>query len=180
FALPKVSAADAGKAVAFFPGSSVGNFDHLQAIDFLYNLARTIGSGGGLVIGVDRKKDEKILKAAYDDSAGVTASFNKNILVHINRELGGTFDVDAFDHLALYNDDLGRIEMHLVSNRDQIVTLGKQSFVFKQGEKIHTENSYKYHVAEFQELAAKAGFKPINVWTDSEELFSVYYFEVAP
>jgi dimethylhistidine N-methyltransferase len=179
FELPKAANASGGKAVAFFPGSSIGNFNHAQAIDFLSNLARTIGAGGGLVIGVDLKKDEKILNTAYDDSAGVTAAFNKNVLAHINRELQGSFDLESFNHLAFYNSDLGRIEMHLVSNRDQTVIIGEKTFQFQQGERIHTENSYKYHVTEFQELAAKAGFNVVDVWTDTDQLFSVHYFEAA-
>jgi dimethylhistidine N-methyltransferase len=179
FELPKENNANAGKAVAFFPGSSIGNFDRSQSVDFLSNLALTIGPRGGLVIGVDLKKDEKTLTAAYDDAAGVTAAFNKNILAHINRELQGSFDLEAFDHLALYNSELGRIEMHLVSNREQSVVLGSQIVKFKKGEKIHTENSCKYHVTEFQDLAVKAGFKPIDVWTDLDQLFSVHYFEVS-
>jgi L-histidine N-alpha-methyltransferase len=133
-----------------------------------------------LIIGVDLKKDEKVLTAAYDDSAGVTAAFNKNVLAHINRELKGSFDLEAFDHLALYNSELGRIEMHLVSNQDQSVVLGSQVVEFKKGEKIHTENSCKYHVPEFQDIAVKAGFKPIDVWTDLDQMFSVHYFEVSP
>ena len=178
FALPTLQDADPGKAVAFFPGSSIGNFDHTQAIVFLANIAKTIGPGGGLVIGVDLKKDEKILNDAYDDSAGVTAAFNKNLLAHINRELNSTFDLEAFNHLAFYNTDAGRIEMHLVSDRDQSVKISTQTIEFHQGEKIHTENSYKYHVTEFQELAIKAGFEPVDVWTDADQLFSVHYFEV--
>jgi dimethylhistidine N-methyltransferase len=180
FELPKKDKANTGKAVAFFPGSSIGNFDQSQTADFLSNLAQTIGSGGGLIIGVDLKKDEKVLTAAYDDSAGVTAAFNKNVLAHINRELKGSFDLEAFDHLALYNSELGRIEMHLVSNQDQSVVLGSQVVEFKKGEKIHTENSCKYHVPEFQDIAVKAGFKPIDVWTDLDQMFSVHYFEVSP
>ncbi len=178
FLLPEGTDVSAGKAVAFFPGSSIGNFDHEQAIDFLRNIAKTIGRGGGLLIGVDLKKDEKILNAAYNDSAGVTAAFNKNLLTHINRALDGTFDLDAFDHHAFYNHDEGRIEMHLISLEDQSVRIGEQTIPFHKDESIYTESSYKYHVLEFQELAIKAGFKPIHVWTDADQLFSVHYFEI--
>ncbi len=164
--------------VAFYPGSSIGNFDPEHASSFLLNLAQTIGQGGGLLIGVDRKKDVEILNKAYDDSAGVTASFNKNLLIRINRELDANFDLEKFSHRACYNDTLGRVEMHLVSEVDQSVMINDHLFSFWQGESIHTESSYKYSIAEFQQLAHGAGFKAIEVWTDAQELFSVYYFEV--
>jgi len=177
FKLPAMTDENSGKAVVFFPGSSIGNFDHVQAVDFLANSARIVGPGGGLLIGVDLKKDEKILNAAYNDSAGVTAAFNKNLLSHINRVLDVSFDLDAFDHHAFYNNEEGRIEMHLISRRDQSVRIGGQTITFHEGEHIHTENSYKYDVVEFQALATKAGFEPVQVWMDSEQLFSVHYLE---
>ncbi len=179
FTLPAIKSQNPGKAVVFFPGSSIGNFNHVQAVEFLSNSANIIGQGGGLVIGVDLKKDEQVLNEAYDDSAGVTAAFNKNLLVRINEELGGNFDIDTFDHRGFYNADKGRIEMHLVSRRDQSVNIQGQTIDFKKDESIHTENSYKYDVLEFQELAKKAGFEPIQVWTDPGHLFSVHYLEVA-
>ncbi|MGA0394164.1 MAG: L-histidine N(alpha)-methyltransferase [Rhodospirillales bacterium] len=179
FELPAIKAAENGKAVVFFPGSSIGNFDQEGAVDFLANAASLVGSGGGLVIGVDLKKDTAVLNAAYDDAAGVTAAFNLNLLTRINRELNGTFDVSSFSHRAFYNEDLGRIEMHLVSSRVQTAKVGGKPFKFIAGETIHTENSYKYTVDEFQEIGRKAGFRPVQAWTDRDNLFSVHYFETA-
>jgi dimethylhistidine N-methyltransferase len=163
-----------GPRVAFFPGSSIGNFDPLGAVDFLAAVAELVGPGGFLLIGVDLKKDRARLNAAYNDAAGVTAAFNRNLLARINRELGADFDLAAWRHLAFYDEDLGRIEMHLVSERAQTVRLAGETFDFAAGETLHTENSYKYTVEELQQLAAEAGFQPEAVWTDSEGLFSVH------
>ncbi|MCU0833936.1 MAG: L-histidine N(alpha)-methyltransferase [Chromatiaceae bacterium] len=163
-----------GPRVAFFPGSSIGNFDPPGAVDFLAAVAGLVGPGGFLLIGVDLKKDRARLNAAYNDAAGVTAAFNRNLLARINRELGADFDLAAWRHLAFYNEDLGRIEMHLVSERAQTVRLDGETFDFTAGETLHTENSYKYTVEELQQLAAEAGFQPEAVWTDSEGLFSVH------
>lgn len=168
-----------GKTVAFFPGSSLGNFHHHEAVEFLRNTANVVGPGGGLVIGIDLKKDVDILNAAYSDSAGVTAAFNLNLLVRINDELGGTFNVDAFTHHAFYNEAKGRIEMHIVSPKEQTVCVGGKEIHFNEGETIHTENSYKYDIDEFQELAHEAGFESAQVWTDPGRLFSVHYLEAA-
>jgi uncharacterized SAM-dependent methyltransferase len=137
-----------------------------------------VGPGGGLLIGADRKKEETILHAAYNDGAGVTAAFNLNLLTRINAELGGNFDVDGFRHEALYNAVDGRIEMHLVSLRDQTMQVGGHQFSFAEGETIHTENSHKYEIEEFQALAGEAGFVSKAVWSDAEDLFSIYYLEV--
>jgi dimethylhistidine N-methyltransferase len=167
--------AGSGNHVAFFPGSSLGNFTHEWAVDFLAGIAETIGSGGGLLIGIDLKKDKAILEAAYDDAQGVTAAFNMNLLVRLNAEFGSDFDLDSFRHKAMYNDDIGRIEMHLMSLKDQTVTLDGKSFKFAEGETIHTENSYKYGIEEFQALAGRAGFTPVKVWTDADDLFSIHY-----
>ena len=144
FEVPDAVAGAAGRRVVFFPGSSLGNFAPNEATTFLAGAAHVAGPGGGLLIGVDLKKDQTILDAAYNDAAGVTAAFNLNLLVRINRELGGTFDVDTFRHHAFYNAEAGRIEMHLVSAKDQTAVVSGQSFVFREGETIHTENSYKY------------------------------------
>lgn len=165
-----------GRRVAFFPGSSVGNFEPEEARRFLAFLAQTVDVGGGLLIGVDLKKDPAVLDAAYNDAAGATAAFNLNLLVRMNRELQADFDLDGFAHHAFYNPDHGRIEMHLVSCRDQRVRMRGHRFFFRAGESIHTENSYKYTVAEFAALAAAAGFRQQAVWTDPAELFSVQYF----
>ncbi len=166
------------KKVAFFPGSSIGNFDPEAARLFLKRLATVVGPHGGLLIGVDLKKDVKTLHAAYNDAQGVTAAFNLNLLDRINRELGANFDLETFRHWAFYNEARGRIEMHLGSLRNQDVSVAGQRFHFERDETIHTENSYKYRVVEFQQLASDAGFCPEDVWTDSARRFSVHYFSV--
>ncbi len=165
-----------GTHVAFFPGSSIGNFDPDAAVDFLASIAELVGPGGYLLIGVDLKKDKAILEAAYDDAAGVTAQFNLNVLARINRELEGDFDLAAWQHRALYDTELGRIEMHLVSRCTQTVTVGQARFSFAEGESIHTENSYKYTRDEFIRLAARAGFQSEALWVDAEQLFSVHLY----
>ena len=169
-----------GRRVAFFPGSSVGNFEPEDARRFLSFLADTVGVGGGLLIGVDLKKDSAVLDAAYNDAAGATAAFNLNLLARMNRELRADFDLDGFAHHAFYNPERGRVEMHLVSCRDQHVRIQGQRFSFHAGESIHTENSYKYTVAEFAALAAAAGFRQEAVWTDPLNLFSVQCFSAVP
>ncbi len=161
--------------IGFFPGSTIGNFDHAGAADFLATVADMVGGGGALLIGVDLKKDEDILVRAYDDAQGVTAAFNRNVLERINRELGGCFDIETFRHRALYNGAEGRIEMHLVSEKDQTVTVYDRDFTFTEGETIHTEDSYKYHIEEFSNLAAGAGFRSARTWVDGDGLFSLHY-----
>jgi len=175
--------APVGPRVAFFPGSSIGNFDPPAAVDFLAAVAELVGPGGFLLIGVDLKKDRARLDAAYNDAAGVTAAFNLNLLTRINRELGADFDLGAWQHRAYYNEALGRIEMHLASTLAQTVRVAGESFAFAAGETIHTENSYKYGIDEFQGLATRAGFGPEAVWTDADGLFSVHLLrtpEVGP
>jgi len=172
-----------GPRVAFFPGSSIGNFDPPAAVDFLAAVAELVGPSGFLLIGVDLKKERARLDAAYNDAAGVTAAFNLNLLTRINRELGADFDLAAWQHRAYYNEALGRIEMHLASTLAQTVRVAGESFAFAAGETIHTENSYKYGIDEFQGLATRAGFRPAAVWTDAGGLFSVHLLrtpEVAP
>ena len=159
---------------AFFPGSSIGNFEPDAAIDLLLRIGKLLGVNGRLLIGVDLKKDTARLEAAYDDEQKVTAEFNLNLLRRINRELSADFNLDAFSHHAFYNDDAGRIEMHLVSSRKQSVTIGDHQFDFSAGERIHTENSYKYSIEEFEQLADGAGFITEQVWTDDEQLFSIH------
>lgn len=159
--------------VAFFPGSSIGNFDPDDAIELLKRVAQMVATNGHLLIGVDLKKDIDILNAAYNDAAGITAEFNLNLLARIRNELDSDIDLDAFRHSAFYNRDRGRIEMHLVSNRSQRVRVEDKLFEFDEGETIHTENSYKYTIDEFAELAAAAGFEQQRVWTDDAKLFSV-------
>lgn len=162
----------------FFPGSSIGNFEPEEARQFLTRIAVLLGPGSGLLIGVDLKKGATLLNAAYNDGQGITAAFNLNLLQRINRELEGNFDLASFEHHALYNAARGRVEMHLVSLKDQAVTVSNQTFPFQAREMLHTENSYKYSIEEFQQLASSAGFQPQRVWTDRENLFSVHYLSL--
>ena len=159
---------------AFFPGSSVGNFEPAQAAELLQRVGEHLGVGGRLLIGVDLKKDPATLERAYDDAAGVMAAFNLNLLTRINRELAADFDLAAFRHRAVYNQSVGRIEMHLVSEQAQTVTVAGRRFEFAAGESIHTESSYKYSISNFQALAAWAGYHAEQVWTDDDGLFSVH------
>jgi dimethylhistidine N-methyltransferase len=159
---------------SLFTGSTIGNFSPEEAMGFLRHAARRLSGGGALVIGADLRKDPRLLHAAYNDSAGVTAAFNLNLLTRINRELDGTFDVSAFDHYAFYNPIERRIEMHLVSRRPQRVSISGRSFYFGTGESIHTENSYKFDVDGFRDMARRAGFVPEAVWLDDERWFSVH------
>jgi dimethylhistidine N-methyltransferase len=163
---------------AFFPGSSIGNFDPQHAQALLERVANSLEKEGKLLVGVDLKKESDVLNAAYNDKQGVTAAFNLNLLDRINRELDGNFDLANFYHHAFYNETQGRVEMHLVSLAQQQVSVGKQDFEFSAGESIHTESSYKYSVSQFHQLAAKAGFKPVKSWTDEQHLFSVHCLQV--
>ena len=178
FSLPSDLSSPRLQRTAFFPGSTIGNLDPPEAVAFLKRIVGVVGPGGALLLGVDLKKDPAVLHAAYNDAAGVTAEFNLNLLYRMNRELGADFDLAAFRHWAFYNEPLGRIEMHLVSLRDQTVRLGERSIAFGQGETVHTENSYKYSVDETHRLAAKAGFRSGPTWTDADRLFSVHYLTV--
>ncbi|MGZ8210940.1 MAG: L-histidine N(alpha)-methyltransferase, partial [Burkholderiales bacterium] len=149
-----------------------------EARTFLTNVASVAGRGGAMLVGVDLKKDASVLHAAYNDARGVTAAFNLNVLRRINDELGADFDLSTFEHRAFYDEDEGRVEMHLVSTRRQTVTIGARRFHFDAGESIHTENSYKYSVEEFQSLAKEAGFHAEHCWVDPERLFSIHYLTV--
>lgn len=162
------------RRVAYFPGSTIGNFDHAQARHFLRQVSR-VCQDGGLLVGVDLKKDFNILHRAYNDAQGVTAQFNKHILERMNQELAASFQVQNFGHYAFYNPARSRVEMHLVSLKKQMAHLGQQEISFERGESIWTESSYKYTLAEFAQLAADAGFTVAQVWTDPRELFSVQY-----
>ncbi|MDX1695591.1 MAG: L-histidine N(alpha)-methyltransferase, partial [Ketobacteraceae bacterium] len=166
------------KRVVFFPGSTIGNFDPVSAREFLKKLARTARKGGGLLIGVDLIKDRSVLLDAYNDSRGITAAFNKNLLQRINNELQGNFDLRAFNHRSLYNEDHDRIEMHLVSLTEQTVAIDGQAFHFDTNESIHTENSHKYSVDSFTGMAADAGFGLVDYWCDPKDWFAIFYFEV--
>jgi L-histidine Nalpha-methyltransferase len=166
------------RRVVYFPGSTIGNFTPTEADTLLRNVADLCGRGGALLIGVDLKKDVAVLDAAYNDAAGVTARFNLNLLARMNRELGADFDLNGFTHKAVYNDELGRVEMHLISARDQRVQLGNEVISFAAGETIHTENSHKYTIGEFGGMAARSGFRPAGLWTDTDHWFSVQLYEV--
>ena len=174
----KLETIAAERRVVYFPGSTIGNLTVSEALAFLGNARTVAGRGGGMLVGVDLKKNPAILHAAYNDAQGVTAAFNLNLLHRINRELGADFDIAAFEHRAHYAADLGRIEMHLVSRRSQSVSVAGRTFAFAAGETIHTENSYKYAVEEFQSLARQAGFEPARVWVDPLHLFSIHYLAV--
>lgn len=177
-ALPEIGRLGTLRRAIYFPGSTIGNFTVPESLEFLRNARRLAGPGGAMLVGVDLKKDHDVLHAAYNDAQGVTAAFNLNLLARINRELGADFDLSAFRHHAFYNAQGGRIEMHLVSLKGQRVTLCGRRFDIRAGETIHTENSYKYSIAEFQELARAAGFEPEACWTDPQQLFAVHYLAV--
>ena len=168
----------ARRTVGYYPGSTIGNFRREDACAFLAQIADTVGGDGGLLIGVDLKKDVDVLKAAYDDAEGVTAAFNKNLLRRMNRELGATFDPAAFEHQVLWNEARGCIESHLRSTTAQSVSVAGESFAFEKGETIHTEDSHKYTLDEFSSLAARAGFDVESVWTDEQSYFSVQHCTV--
>jgi dimethylhistidine N-methyltransferase len=160
--------------VVFYPGSTIGNFQPSEAKDFLGMLSEFMVPGGGLIIGVDLQKEQDIIEAAYNDSEGITAAFNKNILLRLNRELAGDFGLDNFTHRTFYNEEKGRLEMYLQSQCKQTVHLADTSIDFQEGETIHTENSYKYSLEGFQSLAAD-WFTVEKVWMDEKELFSLQY-----
>lgn len=167
------------KRVAFYPGSTIGNFDPEDAREFLSQIRNMVGDDGGLLIGVDLEKDKHILDAAYNDADGYTEAFNLNILNNVNSHLGTEIDSSLFTHYARYNQEMSRIEMHLVSTASQQLSVADIQLEFFDGESIHTENSYKFTVDSFQKLAQAAGFTAAKVWTDDEELFSVHYLKAA-
>jgi L-histidine Nalpha-methyltransferase len=169
----------AERRVVHFPGSTIGNFDPPDADALLRHIAQLVGPGGGLLLGVDLRKDPAILEPAYNDAAGTTAAFNRNLLARINRELGGDFDLARFRHLSFFNIERSRIEMHLVSAADQVVHIGGRTFTFRTGESIRTENSYKYDVAELIERAAACGLQAEETWTDENRYFAVLYLSAA-
>ncbi|MBI2317834.1 MAG: L-histidine N(alpha)-methyltransferase, partial [Betaproteobacteria bacterium] len=173
-ALPEFVGAPIARKAVFFPGSTIGNFTPEEALEFLRRTRSLAGAGGALLVGVDLKKDKAVLDAAYDDSQGVTAQFNLNLLRRINRELGGDFQLARFAHRAFYDDAKGRIEMHLESLYAQFVRIAGRRFDFAPGETIHTEISCKYTAAEFIELARDARFESKKVWTDERQMFSVH------
>ena len=164
-----------GARVIYFPGSTIGNFSKREARLFLHRLYNQVHGKGGLLIGLDLKKDPDVLRRAYNDREGVTAEFNLNLLRRLNREAAGEFDLDAFRHEAVWNEEQGRVEMYLASLKDQDVRLDGQTIHFQNGERICTEYSCKYSLEEFADLAALAGFRVSRVWTDPRSYFSVQY-----
>jgi dimethylhistidine N-methyltransferase len=165
------------RRVVFFPGSTIGNLERAARLRLMSAFASHAGDGGRLLIGYDLEKDEDVLRAAYNDREGVTAEFNRNLLRRINRELDGTFDLGAFVHDAPWMEERKRIEMHLVSVRDQTVQVCGRSFAFREGERIHTENSHKFTPDEFDAEASNAGFAPVERWTDERDWFCVGLYE---
>src|SRR5437667_6974498 len=164
--------------VVYFPGSTIGNFEPNEAMEFLRRIANVCRENGGLLIGVDLKKDRHVIEAAYNDRAGITAQFNLNLLARMNREVGADFDLDQWRHRAIYNSSAGRIEMYLISEIDQFVHLDEHKFHLRRGEKITTEYSYTYAKEEFAARAAQVGFEFVRMWTDNARLFGVFYFMV--
>jgi dimethylhistidine N-methyltransferase len=165
---------DGHACLGFFPGSTIGNFTRTEAVLFLRAARRLLGEKAMFLIGADIEKPLDILLPAYNDEAGVTAAFNLNLLARINRELGGTFDLDAFEHEAIYNEPEARIEMHLRSLRDQYAFAAGRRFLFCEGETIHTENSHKYSISKFRWIAARGGWRTLMSWTDENGLFSLH------
>jgi dimethylhistidine N-methyltransferase len=178
FELPEDAKA-APARTGFFPGSTIGNFEPHEASAFLRNAANILGRGATLIIGVDLIKAAEVLNAAYNDSAGVTAQFNLNLLTRINRELGGTFHLDTFEHHAFYNRERHRVEMHLASLKRQRVKVAGDTVDFRAGETIHTENSYKYSVESLAALARGVGWLPVGSWADARKYFSIQAFAFA-
>jgi dimethylhistidine N-methyltransferase len=172
FDLP--DAAQTMPRVGFFPGSTIGNFEPHEAAAFLRHAGRILGPGAAFIVGVDLVKDTQVLKKAYNDSQGVTAKFNLNLLTRINRELGAKFNPACFEHHAFFNRDRSRIEMHLASLKRQRIKVCGECIEFRAGETIHTENSYKYSIDSFRALARGAGWAPTAVWTDADNYFSVH------
>jgi dimethylhistidine N-methyltransferase len=172
--LPAELLGEHANKLIFFPGSTIGNFEPSEAVSFLRRLGRMCGPRCSMLIGVDLRKDPSIIEAAYNDRTGVTARFNKNLLARANRELSASFDLDAFEHQAIYDEEHCRIEMRLVSRRRQLVPVNGSRIWFAEGEPIVTEHSYKYSLEGFRELAVTAGWEPLEVWTDPEQLFSVH------
>jgi len=174
FQMPELTS---NRKVVFFPGSTIGNFEPVEMKTFLKKTSEFLKPGGGLLIGVDRKKDHAVLNAAYNDKKGITSDFNLNLLNRLNRELLADFKLENFRHHAFYHAEKGRVEMHLVSLKNQSITIGNEQVSFNEGESIHTENSYKFTVEEFQTIAMECGFTPKKVWCDERDWFSMHYLE---
>ena len=169
-----------GPVTGFFPGSTIGNFDHARALDLLRQFRGQLGDGARLVIGMDTRKNPRMLEAAYDDSAGVTAAFNLNLLERMNRELDADIPVDAFEHRAVWHDALGRIEMHLAATRPVTFRVAGRTFSMEAGETIHTENSHKYTPEEARLMARASGWEPLSYWSDEDGIFGVHVWAAMP
>ena len=167
-----------GRTVVFFPGSTLGNLEPEEAIDFFSSISSLLQPGDGMLIGVDQRKDDAILHAAYNDAQGVTAEFNRNLLRRLNRDLHGTFSVDSYEHVAFYNQAAGRIEMHLRATKDEPVRVAGESFAIRAGEMIHTENSYKYDLASFEALLTASRFRVKATWSDEAGWFAVHFLQI--
>jgi dimethylhistidine N-methyltransferase len=178
FDLPREARAATAR-IGFFPGSTIGNFEPHEAASFLRNAARILGPKSTMIVGADLIKDVDVLNAAYNDAAGITAAFNMNMLTRINRELGGNFKLECFEHHAFFNRERNRIEMHLASLKRQKVKVLGDTFDFRAGETIHTENSYKYSVDSLRALARGVGWLPAGVWTDKQGYFSIQAFTLS-
>jgi len=176
FEVPK-SDFEPRRTCVYFPGSTIGNFAQAEAIQLLADIADRCECGDGLLIGFDLRKDIHVLETAYNDRAGVTAAFNKNLLNRMNSELGANFDIRQFGHYAFFNDAASRIEMHLVSQREQLVLIGNHSFWFDRSETICTEYSHKYSISDFEQMTAQVGWRCKETWSDSQNYFAVMYLE---
>jgi dimethylhistidine N-methyltransferase len=176
YALPNASRAER-RRVVYFPGSTIGNLETDDAFALLKNIRAVVGSGGGLLIGLDLQKDVRILEAAYNDGRGVTAEFNRNLLQRMNRELDSDFCIEEFKHEAFYCESTQRIEMHLVSQAEQRVSIGGREFSIAEGETLCTEYSHKYNVEDFAKMASSTGFDQRHCWTDEQNLFAVMFLE---
>ncbi len=163
--------------IVYFPGSTIGNFSPEAALGLLEVMHHEAGAGGGLLIGIDLRKDRETLERAYNDASGVTAEFNLNVLAHLNHAFGADFDPGEFRHVAEYNERDGRIEMYLVSGKDQDVNIGGERLAIASGERILTEHSHKYALEGFAALTAEVGFRLVRHWTDEEEKFAICFFE---
>lgn len=176
-ALPLPPAMSEGKRVVFFPGSTIGNFELIDALDLLRTLRGWLRDGDALLIGADLRKSREALEAAYDDAGGATADFNYNLLARINRELDGDLDPSGFDYVACWNAYRSRVEMYLAARRDMDFTVAGRDFVIRETETIHTENSHKFTVPIFHDLARKAGLTPKHAWTSQSDAFSIHWLE---
>jgi dimethylhistidine N-methyltransferase len=163
-----------GEVVGFFPGSSIGNFSRPEALGFLTRVRKQVDA---LLIGVDLIKGHEVLHAAYNDSQGLTGDFNLNLLSHLNSLFAADFELEQFRHEAEFNEQEGRVEMYLVSQQNQTVTIEGEAIRFEAGERLHTENSHKYHADDFLRMAASAGFSRHHMWTDEQEYFGLFYLQ---